>query len=300
VADQKDIDYHYAAIDRAWRLGVGATADYTNALYEGDFSLPLEEAQRRKHEFILQNSKIGPTSRVLDMGCGWGPLLMFFREKGIKSIGVTLSKSQVESCRSQGLEVYLEDCRTLKPERFGLFDAVTCVGAMEHFCTKDDWRHGRQDQVYRNFFETVHYLLPERGRFYLQTGTLGKKMCDPEATDIHADKNSVEYYAALMEMTFPGSWLPSGDDQILRCARPYFKLISQTNGRLDYVETLKQWRKRMLRFGLKKYLNYATLIPRFLTDQDFRNVMSPFSPSANKVCCEREIMDHFRMVFEKI
>jgi cyclopropane-fatty-acyl-phospholipid synthase len=194
----------------------------------------------------------------------------------------------------------LEDCRTLKPERFGLFDAITCVGAMEHFCTKDDWRQGRQDQVYRNFFETVYRLLPEGGRFYLQTGTLGRKMCDPEATDIHADKNSVEYCAALMEMTFPGSWLPSGEDQILRCARPYFELISQTNGRLDYIETLMQWRKRMLQFGFKKYLFYATLVPRFLTDQDFRNVMSPFSPSANKVCFEREIMDHFRIVFEKI
>jgi len=300
VAEQKDIDYHYAAVDRAWRLGVGETADYTNALYQGDFSLPLEEAQRRKHEFILQHLRIGPTSRVLDMGCGWGPLLMFFREKGIRSIGVTLSTSQVESCRSLGLEVYLEDCRTLKPERFGLFDAITCIGTMEHFCNKDDWRSGRQEQVYRNFFETVFHLLPERGRFYLQTGTLGKKMCDPEATDSKADKNSVEYYAALMEMTFPGSWLPSGEDQILQCSRPYFKLISKANGRLDYIETLTQWRKRLLRFGFKKYLYYATLIPHFLADQDFRNHLIPFWRSANKVCFEREIMDHFRMVFEKI
>jgi cyclopropane-fatty-acyl-phospholipid synthase len=299
VADQQDIDYHYSPIDRVWKLGVGATADYTNAFYEGDFSLSLEEAQRRKHEFILRNLKIGPGARVFDMGCGWGPLLTFFKEKGIEAIGVTLSTSQVKSCRERGLEVYLEDCRTIKPERFGPFDAVACVGAMEHFCTKEDWRQGRQDQVYRSFFETVFRLLPERGRFYLQTGTVGRKMCDPEKTDIHAEKNSVEYLAALMERTFPNSWLPAGEDQILRSAAPFFKLISKTNGRLDYVETLRQWRKRILRFGLKKYLFYATLAPRFVVDKDFRNIVSPFSPPANKVCFEREIMDHFRMVFEK-
>jgi len=299
MADQRDIDIHYTFVDRAWRLGVGQTADYTNALFDGDFSLSLEEAQRRKHEFIYRSLNLRPGSRVLDMGCGWGPLLAFFREKGVEGIGLTLSASQAASCRRLGFEVYLEDCRTVKPERFGLFDAAACVGAMEHFCTKDDWRSGRQERLYRDFFETVAALLPAGGRFYLQTGTLGKNACDPETTDLRAPQDSAQYYGAVMELSFPGSWLPADEGQILGCARPAFTLVSKSNGRLDYVETMGRWRKRLLKFGPKKYLFYASMIPRYMADRAFRERFIPFWTDANKICYEREIFDHFRFVFEK-
>jgi cyclopropane-fatty-acyl-phospholipid synthase len=299
MADQKDIDYHYTFVDKIWRTAVGKTADYTNALFDGDYSLPIEDAQRKKHEFMYENLKIGPGSRVLDIGCGWGPFLNFLREKDVDGVGVTLSASQVASCRKYGMDVHLMDCKKLKPETFGTFDAVVCVGAMEHFCSKEEWRAGRQDELYHRFFKTVFDLLPSGGRFYLQTGTLGKNMIDPEAGDIHAERDSDEYIVALLESGFPGSWLPSGSDQIKTCASPYFSVIKEVNGRLDYIQTQWKWRKKLFGFGLHKYLYYLSFVPAYVSDKRFRERIAAALVNPNRICFEREIMDHFRFVFEK-
>jgi len=68
----------------------------------------------------------------------------------------------------------------------------------------------------------------------------------------------------------------------------------------DYIETIGQWRKKFRKFGLKKYLLYASLIPKYLTDKEFRHQVAVFKVSPNRVCFEKEIMDHYRLVFEKV
>ena len=66
-------------------------------------------------------------------------------------------------------------------------------------------------------------------------------------------KIRIRIMLALMIAQFPGSWLPYGPEQVIRNAQPLFKLISQSSGRLDYIETIGQWRKRFRAFNLKKY-----------------------------------------------
>src|SRR3977135_3800296 len=99
MADRNDIDFTYSPTDRIFRLSLGELADFSGAKYDGDFSLSLEEAQRRKHEYVAEQIGIGPGRRVLDLGCGWGPLLSFIRNRGATGIGVTLSSKQVAACR---------------------------------------------------------------------------------------------------------------------------------------------------------------------------------------------------------
>ena len=53
-------------------------------------------------------------------------------------------------------------------------------------------------------------------------------------------------------------------------------------------------------FNFKKYLLYASLIPKFVVDKEFRHQVAVFKISPNKICFENETMDHFRLVFEKI
>ena len=79
MADRKDLDFTYSLTDRIFRLSLGELADFSGAKYDGDFSLTLEQAQRRKHEYVAEQIGIEPGRRVLDLGCGWGPLLNFFR-----------------------------------------------------------------------------------------------------------------------------------------------------------------------------------------------------------------------------
>src|SRR5918911_1971936 len=99
MADRADLDFTYSLIDRIFRLSLGELADFSGARYLGDFSLSLEEAQRRKHEYVAEQIGIGPGRRVLDLGCGWGPLLNFIRQRGASGVGVTLSSAQAASCK---------------------------------------------------------------------------------------------------------------------------------------------------------------------------------------------------------
>src|SRR6202008_1093770 len=104
-------------------------------MFDGDFSLTLAEAQRRKHDYVAEQIGIGPGRRLLDLGCGWGPLVPHTPGAGGGGGGLTLSKGQLEACRQHGLEVYLADAREIERAPLGQFDAVASLGAFEHFCT---------------------------------------------------------------------------------------------------------------------------------------------------------------------
>lgn len=298
MADRADLEFTYSLIDRIFRLSLGELADFSGAKYDGDFSLTLEQAQRRKHEYVARQIGIGPGRRILDLGCGWGPLLAFVRERGGAGVGVTLSSAQAESCRRHGLEVHLRDARTVTRESFGPFDGIASLGAFEHFCSPADYHAGRQDEVYRELFHNLAGVLPPGGRLYLQTMVFGPNMIDPERVSIEAPRDSDEWYLALMQRQFPGSWLPFGEEQVVRNAEPDFRLVESQSGRLDYIETISQWRRRFGERTLRKTLLKLRLVPRWLTSADFRLAFTS-GVSANSACFERRLLEHYRLTFER-
>jgi cyclopropane-fatty-acyl-phospholipid synthase len=303
VADRQDLDFTYSLTDRIFRNSMGELADFSGAKYDGLFSLSLEEAQRRKHEYVAEQLGIGPGRRVLDLGCGWGPLLNFIRSRGATGVGVTLSSAQAIACRRHGLDVHLFDARQVSREAFGKFDAVASLGAFEHFCSPEEYGAGRQEEVYNRLFARIASVLPDKGRFYLQTMVFGRNMIPAEQINLDALKglpprDSDAWYLALMGRQFPGSWLPFGREQIIRCAEPHFCLVSSSNGRLDYIQTISQWNARIGAPSFRKQLLKLTLLPRWIASADFRLAFTS-GVSANKVCFERELLDHHRLVFEK-
>ena len=301
MANKKDLDFTYTTIDEIFRLSMGETGDYSGAKYDGDFSMSLEAAQKQKHKFIADSLHIKKDSKVLDMACGWAPFTRYIvEERGASSIGLTLSKGQAKACQKNGFNVLVKDCRTVKPDDYGSFDAIVCIGGLEHFCSVEEWKAGKQEHVYTDFFKTLYDLLPVGGRFYMQTMTFSKNMIPFEELDVNAKKGSAAHIMALMIKQFPGSWLPYGPEMVIRNAEPHFELISQSSGRLDYIETIAQWRIKFRKFGLKKYLLYLSLIPRYIMDKEFRHLVAVFKISPNRVCFEQEIMDHYRLVFEKV
>jgi cyclopropane-fatty-acyl-phospholipid synthase len=298
MADRDDLEFTYSLIDRIFRLSLGELADFSGAKYDGDFSLTLEQAQRRKHEFVAEQIGIGPGRRVLDLGCGWGPLLDFVRSRGGTGVGVTLSSAQMAACRRHGLDVHLHDARQVTRETFGPFDAVASLGAFEHFCSPEEQRAGRQEEIYRGVFARVADVLPAGGRFYLQTMVFGPRMIPLQDIDIDAPRHSDGWYLALLGRQFPGSFLPYGQEQITASAEPHFRLLSSSSGRLDYLETIRQWRRRFAARSVRKTLLKLGLVPRWLTSADFRLAFAS-GVSANSVCFERELLEHHRLVFEK-
>jgi cyclopropane-fatty-acyl-phospholipid synthase len=298
MADREDIDFTYSLTDRVFRLSMGELADFSGAKYDGDFAIGLEEAQRRKHEYVAEQIGIAKGARVLDLGCGWGPLLDFIRRREAVGVGVTLSRAQAAACLRHGLDVHLFDARQLERESFGGFDAVASLGAFEHFCSVEEHRAGRQEEIYRAIFERVASVLPERGRFYLQTMIFGRNMIPLEQVDVHARRDSDAWYLALLQCQFPGSWLPLGEEQVVACAEPSMRLVSSSDGRLDYIQTIGEWNRRIGARSLSKTLLKLQLVPRWLTSANFRRAFTS-GVSANKVCFERELLDHRRLVFER-
>lgn len=298
MASRSDIDFTYTLTDRLFRLSVGELADFSGAKYDGDFSLTLEQAQRRKHEYVAAQLGVPPGGRILDLGCGWGAMLAFCRERGIRGVGVTLSRGQQRADVRHALEVHLMDARTVTAATFGTFDGVVSLGAFEHFCSIEEWQAGRQDAIYAALFQNIASLLPPGGRFFLQTMVFGPNMIPYEAVDINAPRLSDGHVLALLQKTFPGSWLPYGAEQVERNAESRFRLVTKESGRLDYIETIRQWRERFGQRSWRKMLLYARLVPRYLTSSNFRQAFVS-GISANTIAFERQLFEHYRFVFEK-
>ena len=300
MASQRQIDDTYNYWDRVIRLSLGETAEITCAMYNGDFTKSLEQAQIDKHQYILEGIKFKTGFRVLDIGCGWGPILKAVQDRGGKPVGITLSTKQAESCRRQGFRVDVLDWKALHADVVGIFDGIVSVGAFEHFCSPEEFVEGKQDAIYSDFFRTCHSLLRTGGRLYLQTMLWGADPPSYEELSLSANKGSRGYILAVLEKFYPGSWLPTGVKQIARCADPYFRIVSCNNGRQDYIETLAQFDKRIKQFKLGKIIEVARLAPKFFLDRNFRyQIKSAFgSGGYNRYCFVHNIMDHERMILE--
>jgi cyclopropane-fatty-acyl-phospholipid synthase len=299
MATQSQIEETYNYMDEVFRAAYGEHADCTGAMFNGDFSLTLEQAQKAKHEYILTELGVGPGKRVLDIGCGWGPMLNALQKRGAIGTGITLSTKQAEACRKNGLEARILEWRKSEEAKLGEFDAIVSVGSLEAFCSKEEFLEGRQGEVYARFFRFCHERLRPNGRLYVQTMTWGKNAPPVDEISLTADKNSNQYIVALTEKFYPGSWLPSGEGQIIECARRYFRYVASSSGRLDYMETIQRWNARL---KLTRSITLAMLrtLRYFALDRNFRFKLMSLLRGCQYECFEREIMNHHRMVFERI
>lgn len=135
--DRTAVRHHYDVSNEFYRLVLGPSMAYSCAY----FATPedsLEAAQERKHDVICRKLRLSPGERLLDLGCGWGSLLMHAAARyGVHGVGVTLSEQQVALARrrireaglSHLVEVRMADYREVAD---GPFDKIVSVGMYEH------------------------------------------------------------------------------------------------------------------------------------------------------------------------
>jgi cyclopropane-fatty-acyl-phospholipid synthase len=141
--DSKAIRYHYDLNDNFFGLWLDARRVYSCAYYR----LPddtLERAQEQKLDHICRKLQLKPGERFLDIGCGWGALVMWAAEHyQVRATGITLSQNQYDYARAQvrarGLEhlceVRLVDYRDVAESE--PFDKIASVGMFEHVGRKN-------------------------------------------------------------------------------------------------------------------------------------------------------------------
>ncbi len=306
MADQKHLDAHYTKMDEIFRLSLGEMGAYSGARFDGDFSMTIEDAQLQKHKFIVDGCNIKEGSKVLDIGCGWGAFVNYLSQMGVDAYGVVLAKGQADACIKNGLNVKHMDSKDIAPETFGTFDAVAAMGSPEHLCSVEEYVAGEQDNIYRRYFKQMASLLPVGGRFYCQSMVFGPNMVNFEdikfkQTDLNKSEFTGEELMDLICEVFPGSWLPYGKEGLINPAtEEHFKLISIDSGRLDYIETINRWTAAFTRFNLKKYLLFASFLPDYLADRNFRAWLRRFRIQPNLQVFKKEIFEHYRIVFEKV
>ncbi|MFD9939632.1 class I SAM-dependent methyltransferase [Nonomuraea sp. NPDC059023] len=135
--DAEAIHHHYDVSNRFYEWVLGPSMAYTCAVYPTQEST-LEEAQFAKFDLVAKKLDLKPGMRLLDVGCGWGGMVMHAAKNyGVKALGVTLSKQQAEWAQAAIKEAGLEDLAEVRfmdyrdvPE--GDFDAVSSIGLTEH------------------------------------------------------------------------------------------------------------------------------------------------------------------------
>jgi cyclopropane-fatty-acyl-phospholipid synthase len=161
VENRDAIQFHYDVSNEFYRLWLDRGMVYSCGYFEQADS-DLDDAQQAKLEHICRKLLLRPGERFLDIGCGWGALVIYAAQRyGVHAHGITLSRRQLDLARQRiaqaGLEdrvsVELKDYRDLAGE--AIYDKVASIGMFEHVGLKN----------LPLYFSTVHRLLKPSGLF---------------------------------------------------------------------------------------------------------------------------------------
>ena len=161
--DAAAIAHHYDVSNGFYRLVLGPSLTYSCAVF-ADPAATLEEAQEAKHELVARKLGLGEGMRLLDVGCGWGSMLVHAAERhGVSGVGITNSRRQAELARERvraaglgdRIEIHLADYRDVSD---GPYDAVSSIGMVEHV------GHAQLEL----YLARLHALLRPEGRLLIQ------------------------------------------------------------------------------------------------------------------------------------
>jgi len=230
--DREAIEYHYDVSNDFYSLFLGPDMVYSCAYFR-DPGDSLELAQQRKIDYILTKLRVGPGDRLLDVGCGWGALILRAASKyGAFAKGITLSRNQYqlaqERIRREGLQdrcsVELCDYRDVPGSES--FDKITSVGMFEHVGLEN----------LPDYFGKIHDLLRPRG-LVLNHGITSS---DPEeANVVSGGAEFIERYV------FPHGELPHLSRAIRALSTAGLEVTDVESLRRHYALTCREWANRL-------------------------------------------------------
>jgi len=250
--DAAQIAFHYDVSDDFYALWLDPRRVYSCAYYR-TADLTLAQAQEAKLDHICRKLMLQPGQRFLDIGSGWGGLLLWAAEHyGVDATGITLSKNQhahvSRLIEAKGLEgrvrVELRDYRSLDPSV--RFDKVSSVGMFEHV--------GRANMP--AYFQQIHALLAPGGLVMnhgITSGRLDHQQLGAGMGDF------IEKYI------FPGGELLHVTHVLRDMAEAGLEMVDTENLRPHYARTLWAWSD-----ALEAQLDDARAVLRRTSGEDER------------------------------
>jgi cyclopropane-fatty-acyl-phospholipid synthase len=220
---QQNVEHHYDIGNDFYKLWLDRKLIYSCAYFK-DPQDDLDMAQRQKIEHSLKKLCLKPGDRLLDIGCGWGELMLTAAKNyGVQACGVTLSHEQrkrvEERIEEEGMtgrvSVELADYRDLKDHSF---NKIISIGMVEHVGKKH----------LPEYFAAAYRLLTENGVFMLHSIT-GPK-----------DGGMNEW---INKYIFPGGYIPAIKELVTEAADAGFLITDLESLRRHYGLTLIHWAK---------------------------------------------------------
>lgn len=146
--DRAAISHHYDVGNDFYRLVLGPSMVYSCAYWTPE-GKSLEDAQEAKLDLICRKLGLAPGMRVLDVGCGWGSLVLHAaRHYGVTAVGVSISAEQVALARARIAEAGLADRVEIRLQDYreipdGPYDAISSVGMAEHVGSEQYLRYAQ-------------------------------------------------------------------------------------------------------------------------------------------------------------
>ncbi|GAA2215985.1 class I SAM-dependent methyltransferase [Nonomuraea monospora] len=223
--DAEAIHHHYDVSNRFYEWVLGPSMAYTCACYPTEEST-LEEAQYAKFDLVARKLDLKPGMRLLDVGCGWGGMVMHAaKEYGVKALGVTLSRQQAEYAQKAIADAGLQDLAEVRfmdyrdVQESG-FDAVSSIGLTEHI--------GKANVP--SYFEFLYGKLKPGGRI------LNHCITRPTGKEKTFNKGGF-----INRYVFPDGELESVGWLIRQMEDTGFEIRHEENLREHYAKTLRHW-----------------------------------------------------------
>lgn len=229
---RKNIHAHYDLGNAFYQLWLDGTMNYSSALFRGDLTQDMRQAQDAKVRRALHMAGVRRGDRVLEIGCGWGALAeKATLEFGASITGVTLSTEQLawaqQRLAAQGMaekvDLRLQDYRDIDD---GPYDAICSIEMIEAV----------GQEYWPTYFESIARLLKPGGRACVQSIVIQDALFERyiQSTDF------------IQQYIFPGGCLPCPSEFCHHAQAAGLKVVDELAFGQDYAETCRRWRADFL------------------------------------------------------